>query len=70
MTVHRARRRYDLQPQRLERFKLSNDPNLEGRVRGAVACSLDLGQLRRPQESPRSVLESHGPGHPRQDQTA
>lgn len=41
MTVHRAWRRYDLQPHRVERFKLSNDPNFEAKVRDVVGLYLN-----------------------------
>jgi transposase/DNA-binding CsgD family transcriptional regulator len=39
--VHRVWQRHDLQPHRVERFKLSNDPNFEEKVRDIVGLYLD-----------------------------
>ena len=39
--VHGVWRRYDLQPHRVERFKLSNDPKLEDKVRDIVGLYLN-----------------------------
>jgi len=41
MTVHRAWQRYDLQPHRVEKFKLSKDPNFEAKVRDVVGLYLN-----------------------------
>ncbi len=41
MTVHRAWQRHDLQPHRVETFKLSNDPNFEAKVRDVVGLYLN-----------------------------
>lgn len=41
MSVHRAWQRYDLQPHRVEKFKLSNDPNFEAKVRDVVGLYLN-----------------------------
>lgn len=41
MTVQRAWQRYDLQPHRVEKFKLSNDPNFEAKVRDVVGLYLN-----------------------------
>ena len=39
--VHRVWQRHDVQPHRVERFKLSNDPRLEEKVRDVVGLYLD-----------------------------
>src|SRR5512138_732031 len=39
--VHRVWQRHDVQPHRVERFKLSNDPQFEEKVRDIVALYLD-----------------------------
>jgi len=39
--VHRVWQRYDVQPHRVERFKLSNDPQFEAKVRNIVGLYLD-----------------------------
>jgi putative transposase len=39
--VHRVWKRHDVQPHRVERFKLSNDPRFEEKVRDIVALYLD-----------------------------
>jgi transposase len=39
--VHRAWRRHDIQPHRVERFKLSNDPRFEEKVRDVVGLYLN-----------------------------
>jgi transposase len=39
--VHGAWQRFDLQPHRIERFKLSNDPKFEEKVRDVVGLYLD-----------------------------
>jgi transposase/DNA-binding CsgD family transcriptional regulator len=39
--VHRVWRRHDIQPHRVERFKLSNDPQFEERVRDIVGLYLN-----------------------------
>jgi len=39
--VHRVWLRHDLQPHRVERFKLSNDPHFEQKVRDVVGLYLD-----------------------------
>ena len=39
--VHGVWRRYDIQPHRVERFKLSNDPKLEDKVRDIVGLYLN-----------------------------
>jgi transposase len=41
MSVHRAWHRYDLQPHRVKKFKLSNDPNFEAKVRDVVGLYLN-----------------------------
>jgi transposase len=41
MSVHRAWQRSDLQPHRVEKFKLSNDPNFEAKVRDVVGLYLN-----------------------------
>jgi len=41
MSVHRAWQRYDLQPHRVEKFKLSNDPQFETKVRDVVGLYLN-----------------------------
>jgi transposase len=41
MLVHRVWQRFDLQPHRVERFKLSNDPHLDEKVRDVVGLYLD-----------------------------
>ena len=41
MTVQRAWQRYDLQPHRVEKFKLSNDPHFEAKVRDVVGLYLN-----------------------------
>jgi transposase len=41
MSVHRAWQRYDLQPHRVEKFKLSNDPHFETKVRDVVGLYLN-----------------------------
>jgi len=40
MMVHRVWQRYDLQPHRVEKFKISNDPNFEEKVRDVVGLYL------------------------------
>jgi transposase len=40
MMVHRVWQRYDVQPHRVEKFKLSHDPNFEERVRDVVGLYL------------------------------
>jgi transposase len=39
--VHRVWRRHDVQPHRVERFKISNDPHFEEKVRDVVGLYLD-----------------------------
>src|ERR1035437_4738997 len=39
--VHRVWQRHDIQPQRVEKFKLSNDPRFEEKVRDVVGLYLD-----------------------------
>jgi hypothetical protein len=39
--VHRVWLRHDVQPHRVERFKLSNDPHFEQKVRDVVGLYLD-----------------------------
>src|SRR5438132_14399738 len=39
--VHRVWQRHDVQPHRVERFKLSNDPKFEEKVRDVVGLYLD-----------------------------
>jgi transposase len=41
MLVHRVWQRFDLQPHRVERFKLSNDPHFDEKVRDVVGLYLD-----------------------------
>src|SRR5271157_2750366 len=41
MMVHRVWQRYDVQPHRVEKFKISNDPNFEDKVRDVVGLYLD-----------------------------
>ena len=41
MMVQRVWQRYDIQPHRVERFKISNDPQFEDRVRDIVGLYLD-----------------------------
>jgi transposase len=41
MSVQRVWQRYDLQPHRVERFKLSNDPHFEEKVRDVVGLYLN-----------------------------
>ena len=41
MRVQRVWQRYDVQPHRVERFKLSNDPKFEDKVRDVVGLYLD-----------------------------
>jgi hypothetical protein len=41
MMVHRVWQRYDVQPHRVERFKISNDPKLEEKVRDIVGLYLN-----------------------------
>src|SRR5712692_4021213 len=41
MVVHGVWRRFDVQPHRVEKFKLSNDPKLEEKVRDVVGLYLD-----------------------------
>jgi len=41
MSVHRVWQRFDLQPHRVERFKLSNDPHFDEKVRDVVGLYLD-----------------------------
>jgi len=41
MMVHRVWQRYDIQPHRVEKFKISNDPNFEDKVRDVVGLYLD-----------------------------
>jgi transposase len=41
MLVYRVWQRYDVQPHRVERFKLSNDPQFEEKVRDVVGLYLD-----------------------------
>ena len=52
MMVHRVWQRYDVQPHRVEKFKISNDPKFEEKVRDVVGLYLNppgssLGALRR-----------------------
>jgi hypothetical protein len=39
--VHRVWQRHDIQPHRVERFKLSNDPRFEEKVRDIVGLYLN-----------------------------
>lgn len=41
MTVYRVWQRFDVQPHRVEKFKLSNDPNFEEKVRDIVGLYLN-----------------------------
>jgi transposase len=41
MMVHRVWRRYDVQPHRVEKFKISNDPQFEEKVRDVVGLYLN-----------------------------
>ena len=41
MLVHRVWQRFDVQPHRVERFKLSNDPHFDDNVRDVVGLYLD-----------------------------
>src|SRR5881296_3233948 len=41
MMVHRVWQRYDVQPHRVEKFKISNDPKFEEKVRDVVGLNLD-----------------------------
>jgi transposase len=41
MMVHRLWQRYDIQPHRVERFKISNDPQFEEKVRDVVGLYLN-----------------------------
>jgi transposase len=41
MMVHRLWQRYDIQPHRVERFKISNDPQFEEKVRDVVGLCVD-----------------------------
>src|SRR5438045_9758609 len=41
MMVHRVWQRFDIQPHRVEKFKLSNDPQFEEKVRDIVGLYLD-----------------------------
>ena len=41
MLVQRVWQRFDVQPHRVERFKLSNDPHFDGKVRDVVGLYLD-----------------------------
>ena len=41
MMVHRVWQRYDVQPHRVERFKISNDPQFEEKVRDVVGLYLN-----------------------------
>src|SRR6266849_4357155 len=41
MMVHRVWQRFDIQPHRVEKFKLSNDPQLEDKVRDIAGLYLD-----------------------------
>lgn len=41
MMVHRVWQRYDIQPHPVEKFKLSNDPHFEDKVRDVVGLYLD-----------------------------
>ena len=41
MSVHRVWQRHDLQPHRVEKFKLSNDPHFEEKVRDVVGLYLN-----------------------------
>ena len=41
MMVHRVWQRYDVQPHRVEKFKLSNDPQFEEKVRDVVGLYLN-----------------------------
>src|SRR5437879_2613059 len=41
MMVHRVWQRYDVQPHRVEKFKISNDPRFEDKVRDVVGLYLD-----------------------------
>ncbi len=41
MMVHRVWQRFDIQPHRVEKFKISNDPQFEAKVRDIVGLYLD-----------------------------
>src|SRR5258706_2602630 len=41
MMVHRVWQRFDIQPHRVEKFKLSNDPQFEDKVRDIAGLYLD-----------------------------
>src|SRR6202011_4213953 len=41
MMVHRVWQRFDIQPHRVEKFKLSNDPQFEEKVRDIAGLYLD-----------------------------
>src|SRR5258708_9954426 len=41
MMVHRVWQRFDIQPHRVEKFKLSNDPQFENKVRDIAGLYLD-----------------------------
>jgi transposase len=41
MMVYRVWQRYDIQPHRVEKFKISNDPHFEDKVRDVVGLYLD-----------------------------
>ena len=41
MMVYRVWQRFDIQPHRVEKFKLSNDPHFEEKVRDVVGLYLD-----------------------------
>jgi hypothetical protein len=43
MMVHRVWQRFDVQPHQVEKFKLSNDPQFEEKVRDIAGLYLDLG---------------------------
>jgi hypothetical protein len=41
MMVQRVWRRYDIQPHNVEKFRISNDPKFENKVRDVVGLYLD-----------------------------
>src|SRR2546429_2336128 len=46
MMVHRVWQRFDIQPHRVEKFKLSNDPQFEEKVRDIAGLYLDRKSTR------------------------
>jgi transposase len=52
MMVHRVWQRYDVQPHRVEKFKISNDPQFEEKVRDVVGLYLK-------HDSPRRLSQRH-----------